>query len=250
MTTALHAAFRSQLARRLDIATARVVSASTSSLEEFLTTAVPSVLDAQRAVVTATDAYLSLEAGLATGTSTATWGLDPNRLVGRIARRGSTLEDVYARTLLANGGGGTAKRLAREVATDINLARRNATWAHTSSDPRIAGYRRVLGTGGTKGVCALCVVAATRVYRSEDLQPIHSHCTCSSEPVYVDGPAPEVTREFLDDIYARAGTTEYGGLRRIHVSDDDLPPGVARTQLPGAVDVIDTPELGPTLVAV
>src|SRR5690606_18076754 len=106
------------------------------------------------------------------------WGLDPDRMIGRIPRGGVTLEDVYARTLLARIPGPADSRLEREVATDITLARREAEWAHTSRDQRVVGYRRVLGYS-TKGNCGLCVVAASRVYASEDLAPILAHCGCS-----------------------------------------------------------------------
>src|SRR5690606_4424289 len=76
---------------------ARVLAANVPDTDEFVNKVVPIVLNAQETAVRQADAYLSLEAGLATRTSTQPWGLDPSALIGRRARRGDWLEDVYAR---------------------------------------------------------------------------------------------------------------------------------------------------------
>lgn len=244
--TRLQSAFQARIARRRDLLTTRVLAAPAGDLDGWLAEVVPLVLDTQRAVVADTDAFLALDAGLATGTDTRPWGLDADRLVGRVARRGTFLEDVYARTLLATAGT-TRGRLERELATDVSLARREATWIHTAGDPRVVGHRRVLSPGGKN--CALCVVASTRTYRSSDLAPIHSHCGCTTQPVYGPATAPTVDRAFLDDLYARAGSNRYGDLRTLQVLDDELPAGLAPATVPREVAVVDTAELGPTLVA-
>lgn len=240
----LHVAYRADLERRTRAATARVLAADPTDLDGWLADVVPIVLDAQRVAVSVTDAFLSLDAGVATSTSTAPWGLDPDPIIGAAARNGTPLEDVYARNLRAAAG--TARqRLTREVATDITLARRRASHLHVVGDPRITGWRRVTGPRA----CGLCVVAATRVYRTQELQPIHSHCSCTVQPVYGPGDAPEVTSEFLEDLYERAGSTTYADLRTIRLDADEIPPGLTADGLPERVAIRVTPELGPTLVA-
>lgn len=236
--TRLHMAFRARLTGLRALAVAQVLAAPDPDA------AVPVVLDAQRNAVAATDAYLSLEAGLATATSTAAWQIDPEPLIGRAARGGALLEDVYGRNWAAPEST-FAERMRREVNTDITLAERSATWVHTDGDPRIVGTRRVVGSANP---CALCIVAATRTYQSHTLRPIHAHCGCSTQPIYQDGPAPTVDRRYLDSLYERAGSTRATDLSRLRPDPAELPAGVRAEDLP-AVAVTATPELGPTLIA-
>lgn len=207
--------------------------------------AVPLVLEAQRQAVVLADTYMSLEAGLATGSSTAPWGIDPERLIGKAARRGAFLEDVYERNWAVDVGT-FAQRMAREVNTDITLADRAASYVHTEGDSRIVGHRRTLGAGPN---CALCVVASTQRYGKGDLRPIHYGCGCSTRPIYGDAAGwQRPNKAQLNALYTQAGGTDFRSLRRLPVNDEDLPAGVARRALP-TVEVIDT-DLGPTLQAV
>jgi hypothetical protein len=228
--SAVHAAFRARLVRVRAAAVATVVGRDTADVAEFVNRAVPVVLDAQRAAVAATDALLSLEAGLATDTSTQPLGLDPERLIGRAARRGVFLEDVYARNHRA-AVSTFAERMAREVNTDITLAQRSAAWMHTAGDPRVVGWRRV--TSG--GACILCSVAATQTYRRSDLQPIHDHCSCTVSPIHGEGRPP--TRQALEPLYAQVASAG-SSVRRI--------PATATTP---EVAIVESAELGPTLAA-
>lgn len=212
-----------------------MVAADRASTDEFVARVVPLVLGAQRVAVTQTDAYMSAEAGLATGTSTEPWGLDASALIGVHARRGDFLEDVYGRNHRVDAGS-FAERMAREVNTDITLADRGATFVHTEGDTRITGYRRTLSA---KKNCALCVAAATRTYHKADLQPIHSHCGCGTQPIY--GRVSEWTKptnDMLRSLYQRAGGNDFASLRRLSVDVSELE----------GVDVVFT-NLGPTLVA-
>ena len=249
MSTRLHLAYRRRLELVRTNTTARVLAVDAADLDGWLAQVVPLVLDGQRQAVAETDAYLSLEAGLATGTSTEPWGLDPEPLIGVRARRGAPLEDVYARNLRASVGT-LRNRLEREVATDIQLAQRNAAWVHTNGDPRIVGYRRVLDT--SRENCGLCIAASTRRYRRSDLQPIHSHCGCTVQPIYSTENLPDgvvIDRERLDALYAQVGgATDAATLSRFRANPADLPPTVDPSKLP-EVAVVDTPELGPTLIA-
>lgn len=205
------------------------------------------VLAAQRQAVADVDAYMSLEAGLATGTSTEPFGLNPEPLIGAAARRGRALEDVYGANWVASAGT-FASRITREVNTDITLADRAGTFVHTEGDDRIVGSRRVLGSGPN---CGLCVAAATRAYFKRELRPIHQHCGCTTQPIYsLKDPSSwtKPTNDALNKLYARAGGTDARSLGRITVNDADLPPGVKPGVLHPA-EIVDTPELGPTLVA-
>lgn len=237
--TRLHLAYRDRL-ERLRAATLIAIMQAQDA-----TDAVPVVLDAQRDTVALTDAYMSLEAGLATGSDTEPWGIDSDRLIGVRARRGDFLEDVYGRNWATATTIGTfTERMAREVNTDITLADRATAFVHTEGDDRIAGTRRVLGAGPN---CALCVVAATQRYRKADLRPIHRGCGCTTAAIYGDATTfRRPDKAALNDLYRRAGGTDFASLRRLTVNDADLPAGIDPAAL-RAVQVIDD-DLGPTLV--
>jgi len=233
--TALQRAYKARLARIRNGTAARVVAADVAATDQFVAKVVPIVLAAQESTVRETDAYLSMEAGLATRTSTQPWGLDAGALIGVRARRGDYLEDVYGRNHRAEQGT-FAGRMLREVNTDVTLAQRAASFVHTAGDTRITGYRRTLGSGKN---CALCVAAATRTYHKGDLSPIHSHCGCGVSPQYGEVPAwTKPTNDLLRSLYKRAGGNDYGSLRRIVVEGSEL----------ANVDVVIT-DLGPTLIA-
>lgn len=232
----LHVAHQTELIRLRNIVLAQVLVSDGPSA------AVPIVLEGQRRAVSVTDAYLSLEAGLATGTSTEPWGIDPEPLIGRAARGGVWLEDVYGRNWQARQSTFQA-RMAREVATDLMLAQRSATWVHTAGDRRIRKTRRVITSAKA---CGLCIVAATQLYSREELRPLHRGCMCTTQPVYIDAAAPKVDKAFLNDLYERAGGTSRHRLRRLHLDAAELPAGVRAEDLP-AVAVTFTRELGPTL---
>lgn len=207
-----------------------MAAADTASTDEFVARTVPLVLAAQTTTVAQTDAYLSMEAGLATGTSTEPWGLNAAALIGVHARRGDFLEDVYARNHRATEGS-FQERMAREVGTDVTLAERSATFVHTEGDTRITGYRRV----ASGAACALCAVAATQRYSRGDLRPIHHGCSCTTAPIYGSGTGwRKPNRATLNVLYERAGGTDYQSLRRITADDE-------------TVEVVDS-VLGPTLV--
>lgn len=231
--TALNRAYRRRLALIRERTTARVIAAQTADADAFVGDVVPLVLDAQRRVVREADVYLSTEAGLATGTSTEPWGLDADELIGAKARNGDALEAVYGRNLIAAQSSFT-KRMAREVATDIMLADRSATYVHTAGDARIRAYRRVLSAGKN---CGLCIVAATREYHKADLRPMHHDCKCGTQPVYAPAQGwNKPTNDMLTDLYAKAGGTDRNSLMRIRADTPNLPD----------VDIITT-NLGPTL---
>lgn len=234
--TALHRSFQTRLGRLRTRTVARVIAADTAGTEQFVSRVVPLVLASQETAVGVADAYLSLEAGMSTGTSREPWRLDAARLIGVRARRGDYLEDVYARNHRATQST-FRERMLREVNTDITLAERGATFVHTEGDTRITGYRRQLNAGKN---CALCVVASSQTYRKGDLRPIHPDCKCTTQPIY--GSAENwqrPSRARLNELYEQAGGTSARQLSRIKVADSDLP----------EVEIIET-VLGPTLTRV
>jgi hypothetical protein len=234
--TALHRRYVQRLTRVRAGTLARVLAADTASTTAFVERVVPIVLASQEATVSQADAYLSAEAGIATRTSTEPWGLNPAALIGRRARRGDWLEDVYARNHRASEST-FAERMAREVNTDVTLAERAANYVHTDGDPRITGYRRVLSAGKN---CGLCVAAATQRYGKGDLRPIHRACGCTTQPIYGGaGGYRKPSKSQLNALYEKAGGTDFKSLRRIQVDQADLPD----------VAVVDT-DLGPTLIRV
>lgn len=232
--TALQRQYRARLQGIRAAALRRVVAADVASTGSFVDSVVPIVLAAQSVTVAEADAYLSAEAGMATGSSTRPWGLDPTQLIGVRARRGDWLEDVYGRNHRADASS-FAERMAREVTTDITLADRSATFVHTEGDSRITGYRRI--ASGT--ACGLCVVAATRRYHKSDLRPLHHACGCTTAPIYrADAGWQKPGKAKLNSLYEQAGGTDARSLSRIRPADPSLP----------EVLVVDS-TLGPTLVA-
>lgn len=233
--TALHRRYVTRLNGVRTSTLARVIAADTSSTTAFVDRVVPLVLAAQEVTVASADAYLSTEAGMATGSSTEPWGLNPAALIGHRARRGEFLEDVYARNH-RSAESTFVERMAREVNTDITLAERAGTYVHTDGDPRITGYRRVLSASKN---CGLCVAAATQRYGKGDLRPIHHACKCTTQPTYGDaGGFRKPSRSQLSELYERAGGTGARQLSRIRADNADLP----------TVEIVES-TLGPTLVA-
>ena len=128
-------------------------------------------------------------------------------------------------------GRGVGEQEARErVATraqllaeeDISLAQRaQESQVLRQADPQqVTGFRRVLQPelGGGGPPCGLCVVAADRMYRREDLKEIHRHCRCTVLPVTPGAdPGMELNVADLDRIYRAAGGTGGQKLRRLRV---------------------------------
>ncbi|HEY1177864.1 MAG TPA: hypothetical protein VGF17_17040, partial [Phytomonospora sp.] len=76
----------------------------------------------------------------------------------------------------------------------------------------ITGWRRIvhpeLSQGGT---CGLCIAAATQVYTTGNLEPIHEGCHCGVMPIVGDDdPGEALNRLDLGDLYDEAGDTTDG----------------------------------------
>ncbi len=112
-------------------------------------------------------------------------------------------------------------RAVNLASMDLALADRAAfhdrmTSAHGG---RVVGFRRVLHPELARfGVCGLCVVAADRVYRAEQLLPLHNGCNCTVAPVTdTKDPAGKLNAADLSALYEAAGSNTRADLQRIRV---------------------------------
>lgn len=139
--------------------------------------------------------------------------LDPREPYGRVAdqhRRQVSIEgateDVAGRKALV--------RIAAIAATDVTLAIREQWRKSGGSIPGITGWRRIVRPElSQNGPCGLCVVAADRKYKKEDLQPIHDNCVCEVLPIIGDrDPGLRLNEDDLRALYRAAGGTGGRGL--------------------------------------
>jgi hypothetical protein len=140
-------------------------------------------------------------------------------------------------------------RMAAIAETDVTLAVREQYRKNMVRSTVITGWRRIIHPElSESGTCGLCVVAADRVYRTNELMALHERCKCEVLPVIagVGDPGYRLNRDDLDRIYEASGGT--GGElvitdpitgKRKHVS-----PGLKRTR----VQLADHGELGPVLI--
>lgn len=119
---------------------------------------------------------------------------------------------------------------AGAAATDLQLASRGASRDWMVNEPRVVGYRRVLGSGGMSGEnCGLCVVASTQRYHKGDLMPIHVHCTCETVPMMgEDDPGHVLDNDSLDVAKDRVAEmdgaySDRNDLGRVRINADELP---------------------------
>lgn len=99
------------------------------------------------------------------------------------------------------------KRAEQQARMDVALARREAERQRWGLSEDVIGYRRILRPElSERGPCALCIVAATRVYSKAELKPLHGGCVCDVLPVTLSfDPGFDLNRDDLDAIYEKAG---------------------------------------------
>lgn len=208
-------------------------------------------LQGQRAIVAAADGYMSLSAGAATGSSVAPIGVNPDPLIGRVARNGRFLEDVYGPivTIARNDFDRGLALMRQQIVTDMALAHRQAVHASTSADRRIVGYRRQVNPGGGE-TCGLCIAASTRRYSKQELNPLHPMCRCTVVPILSTDPVGEnvLDEEALAAVYAQAGSSRPEDLARLRFSLDEIPDTEVRRAIAELEPRIAWhPEIGPYL---
>ncbi len=99
---------------------------------------------------------------------------------------------------------------------DLSLAMREASRQTLQEAPAVSGWRRIIHPELSKsGTCGLCVVAADRVYRVEELLPLHGRCKCTVLPIVgADDPGSKLNAADLKGLYAAAGSTAAEDLKR------------------------------------
>lgn len=88
-------------------------------------------------------------------------------------------------------------------------------------DSKIIGYRRVIHPElSTSGVCGMCVVAADRIYDSDQLNKIHTNCNCGVLPVYegFEDYGWQLNVDDLNALYKAAGGTQIKQLSKIRIA--------------------------------
>lgn len=133
---------------------------------------------------------------------------DPAEPYGRVAdgyryqvvAEGATEEKAKRKALV---------RIAAIAETDVTLAVREQVRKTLGQIPGITGYRRILHPELSEtGPCGLCVVAADRIYKVEDLKPIHDRCVCEVLPIIgALDPGLNLNASELEAIYDAAGGT-------------------------------------------
>jgi hypothetical protein len=207
----------------------------TADIDRFAAAVAPVVVGGQRAMASLTDAYLASLATVTLGKPHRPVGVPKDVLDG--IRGDVTPVEVYQRTgptvwtALSQGvplteavGQGLDRALAM-ASTDLQLAKTHSSRYVLGNSDGVVGYRRVLESGRS---CALCIVASTQRYHSEDLMPIHPRCDCGVEPIYGDRDPgqvidPDVLDNLQDTITERFGSSDAGAREIPGVGGDGKP---------------------------
>lgn len=152
------------------------------------------------------------------------WGLEEDRQAQDPALPYGRVADGYRwqTTMLGDSPdkaqSKAAVRIATAAETDVTLAVR-AQYQKTMTAQGATGWRRILHPELSRtGPCGLCVVAADRIYKSEDLLPLHNRCVCEVLPVYAGAdPGLTLNGDDLAAVYEAAGGNTREQLRRISV---------------------------------
>lgn len=211
----------------------------------------------QRNLARQTDAFLARQATLMTGrtvrpvgaidVATLRQGITHPGAYGRVADQFRYQQSrIDAGAKLAIEAGGTVERaVAPDLQPAIEAAvERAAAVAETDTQlvvreqarqfmtrqseavpeqRRLIGYRRIvhpeLSAGGS---CGMCIVASTRLYKRDDLMPIHTHCNCLPMPIYAGAdPGGIVNDTDLERFYAEAGGKQAEELKRTRYQVDE-----------------------------
>lgn len=105
-----------------------------------------------------------------------------------------------------------ANPLPETIETDVTEHVAQAERQATTSVrvPGITGWRRIVHPElAEDGTCGLCIAAATRIYTTGNLKPIHDGCHCGVMPIIgEDDPGDALNRVDLGEMYDEAGTND------------------------------------------
>lgn len=161
-----------------------------ADVEAFIRAVVPVVTAGQIQVAALTDVYLATVEAAVLGDTVRPVGV-PRSVVSTEAIRGVPADQVWRRPgqeVWRNLGAGISLEQAIAAgaalaltigATNLQLAKTHASRHVLANNDRVVGYRRVL----SGAACSLCQSSTSR-FGKDQLMPIHSHCTCSTVPVY------------------------------------------------------------------
>lgn len=157
-----------------------------------------------------------------------------------VTAKDKSTEAVFRRPAMAyryeaSRGSPTAEQAANQriddlVDTNLMLAQRlaqqevlaQAVDLNRGGGPQIIGHRRVIHPEMSKGgTCGMCIAASHRLYRVDELMPIHDRCECTSAAVTKDhDPADELNTSDLD-LYGDAGGNTAAHLKRTRYQIDE-----------------------------
>lgn len=128
-------------------------------------------------------------------------------------------------------------RAEQQARMDLMLVRQQAEQEMWQVSGDIIAYRRILRPELSQfGPCGLCIVAASRVYKTSELKPLHNGCVCDVFPIVKDGsgqivdPGFDLNAEDLTSLYEAGGGTNRQGLQRVrlkHLAHGELGPILA-----------------------
>jgi hypothetical protein len=139
-------------------------------------------------------------------TSAAAYGRIADQYRYQVVGNGDTEESARAKALV---------RVEVVAHTDVTLAVREQVRKSLDQVRGVTGYRRILRPELSQtGPCGLCVVAADRKYKVENLMPLHDNCVCEVLPIIGEfDPGLNLNASDLRRIYEAAGGTG-GEVRR------------------------------------
>lgn len=110
-------------------------------------------------------------------------------------------------------------RVQEMAVKEVQLAQREHSGQVMSMTAGVVGYRRIVHPERSRtGVCGLCLVAADRIYQSDELMPLHDNCKCTVLPVTTDhDPGLKLNAEDLNRLYTAGGSTYASDLSAIRV---------------------------------
>lgn len=142
--------------------------------------------------------------------------------------------DDYVQKAVDDWLDAAVKRLTDNANTDGQIAMNSAATQRFHGSG-IRKYRRVIHPELSKtGTCGLCAVAATNVFSTADLLPMHNNCKCTVAPITANNdPGLKLNREDLDAIYRKAGSTSAADLKSVRVimeSHSEIGPILTQSQ--------------------
>ncbi len=142
--------------------------------------------------------------------------VDPRRQWNRPAEQARVSRLLGADEFEANE---KALQRAEEMARmDAALAMQAAEQQRWGIAEGITGYRRIIHPELPGNVCGLCVVASSRIYRTNQLKRLHGGCRCTVLPVTkTQDPGKTMNEDELRDYYEAAGSNRREDLQRVVV---------------------------------